>query len=246
MMRGGSHLYSLSRNQSLVILVLFKHAQSLCSRGRYVNCPRPSCHPRESTKPSQLLEGVRGGRWWDGDWSIQKAREMDDVHPLRAQSTPFLFPSMHLDISLSLSSSWCFEDTSWFILLSRPSSEPQYFFIFFIFFLLKGTMLSRTGWLRMQTPLDGTWVPGRAACCSNPPLQPQSLPGEMLPAWPGSDRLPPKVLCGLWAEEGKGCEQLYFHYLSSREKLDLVSEDSEQLSFPTKIRANLPLKPKQC
>lgn len=134
MMRGGSHLYSLSRNQSLVILVLFKHAQSLCSRGRYVNCPGPSCHPRESTKLSQLLEGVRGGRWWDGDWSIQKAREMDDVHPLRAQSTPFLFPSMHLDISLSLSSSWCFEDTSWFILLSRPSSEPQYFFIFFIFF----------------------------------------------------------------------------------------------------------------
>lgn len=131
MMRGGSHLYSLSRNQSLVILVLFKHAQSLCSRGRYVNCPGPSCHPRESTKPSQLLEGVRGGRWWDGDWSIQKAREMDDVHPLRAQSTPFLFPSMHLDISLSLSSSWCFEDTSWFILLSWPSSEPRFFFYFF-------------------------------------------------------------------------------------------------------------------
>lgn len=58
--------------------------------------------------------------------AFRKQGSLDEVHPLQAsQSLTLLLPSMHLEISLGISSSWCLEDTNWFLLLLRPSAtEP--------------------------------------------------------------------------------------------------------------------------
>lgn len=53
---------------------------------------------------------------------VQKRRETDEAYPL---STPYLFPLIHLDISLGLTNSQCLEDTSWFILLPNFQHQKQ-------------------------------------------------------------------------------------------------------------------------